>query len=248
MQDIQTLVDSFDVITLEQMDNVKLMSRTDTKYAFERMRLSEILSKMIDHYRILEVDNVKAQQYNSLYFDTKDRLFYINHHNQRVNRNKVRFRQYKNSGLTFLEVKTKNNKGRTVKKRIKVDKIPSTLSDAHNDFIKTVTGKKLDVYAKQWIQFTRLTFAHKSRKERLTIDLDLTFSNERKEGNLKEIVIAEVKEERMSRLSDFVRITKEMSILPMRLSKYCVSTTQLEPNIKKNRFKKKLLFIDKLKK
>ena len=178
MQDIQTLVDSFDVITLEQMDNVKLMSRTDTKYAFERMRLSEILSKMIDHYRILEVDNVKAQQYNSLYFDTKDRLFYINHHNQRVNRNKVRFRQYKNSGLTFLEVKTKNNKGRTVKKRIKVDKIPSTLSDEHNDFIKTVTGKKLDVYAKQWIQFTRLTFAHKSRKERLTIDLDLTFSNE----------------------------------------------------------------------
>ena len=111
-----------------------------------------------------------------------------------------------------------------------------------------MTGKKLDVYAKQWIQFTRLTFAHKSRKERLTIDLDLTFSNERKEGNLKEIVIAEVKEERMSRLSDFVKITKEMSILPMRLSKYCVSTTQLEPNIKKNRFKKKLLFIDKLKK
>ena len=62
-----------------------------------------------------------------------------------------------------------------------------------------------------------------------------------------DIIIAEVKQERMSRSSDFMRIAKEMSILPMRLSKYCLSTMQLEPHLKKNRFKGKLLFINKLK-
>ena len=87
----------------------------------------------------------------------------------------------------------------------------------------------------------------KSKKERLTIDVDLSFKNDEKKGDLKDIVIAEVKQERMSRSSDFMRIAKEMSILPMRLSKYCISTMQLHPNIKQNRFKKKQLFINKLK-
>ena len=51
----------------------------------------------------------------------------------------------------------------------------------------------------------------------------------------------------MSRSSDFMRVAKEMSILPMRLSKYCMSTLSLNPKLKKNRFKEKQLFINKLK-
>ena len=105
----------------------------------------------------------------------------------------------------------------------------------------------MEVSAKQWISFSRITFVHKKQKERLTIDVDLSFKNNEKKGDLKQIVIAEVKQERMSRSSDFIRIAKEMSILPMRLSKYCISTMQLHPNIKQNRFKKKQLFINKLK-
>ena len=46
--------------------------------------------------------------------------------------------------------------------------------------------------------------------------------------------------------SEFMKITKEMSILPIRLSKYCMSTLQLNPGIKANRFKRKQLFINKL--
>ena len=42
----------------------------------------------------------------------------------------------------------------------------------------------------------------------------------------------------MSRSSDFIRIAKELSILPMRLSKYCMSTLELNPKIKSNRFRK----------
>jgi hypothetical protein len=151
------------------------------------------------------------------------------------------------TGLTFLEVKLKNNKGKTIKKRMKVDSITKELSNKHKEYIENIIGKSLDVTAKQWINFSRITLVHKSKKERLTIDINLTFKNNEKEGNLNDIVIAEVKQERMSRSSDFIRIAKEMSILPIRLSKYCITTMELQPNIKQNRFKKKLLFINKLK-
>ena len=101
--------------------------------------------------------------------------------------------------------------------------------------------------AKQWIDFSRVTFVHNTHLERLTMDMNLTFKNKIKEGDLKNIVIAEVKQERMSRSSDFMRIAKEMSILPVKISKYCISTLELNPEIKQNRFKEKVLFINKLK-
>jgi hypothetical protein len=44
-----------------------------------------------------------------------------------------------------------------------------------------------------------------------------------------------------------MRIAKEMHILPIRISKYCMSSLELNPELKKNRFKKKVLFINKLK-
>ena len=79
------------------------------------------------------------------------------------------------------------------------------------------------------------------------MDIDLTYMNEVESGDLKNIIIAEVKQERVSRSSDFMRIAKEMSILPMRISKYCISALSLNPKLKSNRFKEKLLFINKLK-
>ena len=79
------------------------------------------------------------------------------------------------------------------------------------------------------------------------MDINLTFENEKKMGDLKEITIAEVKQERMSRSSDFMRIAKELYILPIRISKYCISTLELDPELKRNRFKEKVLFLNKLK-
>ena len=41
------------------------------------------------------------------------------------------------------------------------------------------------------------------------MDINLSFENAKKNGNLKNIVIVEVKQERMNRSSDFMRIAKE---------------------------------------
>jgi hypothetical protein len=244
---LPAIISDFTPISLDEMDDVKLMSRTDTKFAFQANKLPLLLKKLIPFYRALAIDGKLIHDYKSLYYDTEERKFYIDHHNSRVNRNKIRFREYVGSGLTFLEIKRKNNKGRTIKKRMKVDAITKELSEKHKEYIKKIIGKELAVNAKQWINFSRITLVHKTQKERLTIDINLTFENEKLSGDLKQIVIAEVKQEKMSRSSDFMKIAKEMSILPIRLSKYCMTTLQLNPDVKQNRFKAKRLFINKLK-
>ena len=247
MYNLQKIVSGFTPISLDEMDEVKLMSRTDTKFVFRASKIPILLDMMNPFYRVLAIDGKLVHEYKSLYFDTDERKFYLDHHNSRVNRNKIRFREYVGSGLTFLEIKLKNNKGRTIKKRMKVDSISNELTEKQKAYINKIIGEDISVKAQQWINFSRITFVHKTQKERLTMDVNLTFSHNENKGDLKDIVIAEVKQERMSRSSDFMKIVKEMRILPFRLSKYCMSSLQLWPELKQNRFKKKQLFINKLK-
>ena len=247
MSNLPQIVANFLPISLDEMDDVKLMSRTDTKFAFKANKMPLLLQELLPYYRVLAIDGKLIHDYKSLYYDTDNRKFYLDHHNGRVNRNKIRFREYVGSKLTFLEIKRKNNKGKTIKKRMKVDAISNELSEKQQSYIEKIIGKPMEVNAKQWINFSRITFVHKTQKERLTMDVNLTFENKNEKGDMKHIVIAEVKQERMSRSSDFMRIAKEMYILPIRISKYCLTTLALNPELKKNRFKEKVLFINKLK-
>ena len=103
---LSNAISDFSPITLKEMDRVKLMNRTDTKFAFRIDQLEPLLKKMQAYYKVLEVNKERIQAYNSLYFDTNDRKFYIDHHNSRVNRNKIRFREYVGSGLYIFRSKT----------------------------------------------------------------------------------------------------------------------------------------------
>jgi hypothetical protein len=247
VSNVPQIITDFSSISLDEMDDVKLMSRNDTKFAFKANKMPLLLKKLLPFYRVLSIDDKLIHDYKSLYFDTNNRKFYLDHHNGRVNRNKIRFREYVGSKLTFLEIKLKNNKGKTIKRRMKVESINTNLSKKQQKYIEKIIGEPMEVNAKQWINFSRITFVHKIQKERLTMDVNLTFKNNNDKGDMKHIVIAEVKQERMSRSSDFMRIAKEMHILPIRISKYCLTTLALNTLLKKNRFKEKVLFINKLK-
>jgi len=237
---------SFDPISLTEMDAVKLMNRTDTKFVFPLSTLIKILPKLQKHYKILEIDGARLNAYRSLYFDTEDFQFYHQHHNGKTNRNKVRFREYIDSGLTFLEVKRKNNKGKTVKKRIKVKEISKSLEGSNLDFVNKVTGTKMSLEPKHWNKFSRITFVHKRRKERLTIDVNFRFENiNSTKNNFGDIIIAEVKQVKRNLSSNFIRILKEERIYPFRISKYCMATAILFPQLKMNNFKRKYLHLDK---
>lgn len=245
MSDLKDILSQFKPISLKEMDGVKLMNRSDTKFVFGTKELLKVLPLLKDYYSILEIEGVRLSAYRSLYYDTTDFQFYYQHHNGKTNRNKVRFREYLDSGLCFLEVKRKNNKGKTVKKRIKVPQIEEHLQDDSKAFVEKLVGN-ISLIPRHWNSFKRLTLVHKIAKERLTMDVDFEFKDMQQKRGAQEMVIAEVKQERMSRSSDFMRIIKELGVRPFRISKYCVASAHLYPQLKQNNFKRKFLQLNKL--
>ena len=64
--------------------------------------------------------------------------------------------------------------------------------------------------------------------------------------DLGEMVIAEVKQAKINLSSNFIRLIKKERIHPFRISKYCMATATLFPQLKMNNFKRKFLHLDKL--
>ena len=246
MKAINNILSSFDPISLNQMDEVKLMNRTDTKFVFEYSLLEKVMEEIKSHYYVLDIDGVRLNAYRSLYFDTEDFKFYFEHHNGKKNRNKVRYREYIDSGLCFFRSKEKNNKGKTIKERIRVAKIPASLTEEGNRFVHQIMGRYDDLVAKHWNKFSRITLVNKHIKERLTIDLGITFEAEERHSQLDNMVIAEVKQEKVNYASTFMRVIKKLGVRPFRISKYCMATASLFPKLKNNNFKPKFLKINKL--
>ena len=105
--EISNAIHGFKKITLEEMNAVSLMKRTDTKYIVNVNFLAPILEDLQKEYQVLEIDNRRIMNYSSVYFDTPEFKFYFDHHNGKVNRTKIRQRKYVDSELTFLEIKQK---------------------------------------------------------------------------------------------------------------------------------------------
>ena len=237
----------FDPIDLIEMDRVKLMNRVDTKFAFSVTALFEIISALQSDYSILEIENTRCPLYESLYLDDANFTFFKDHHNGRANRFKVRFRKYVESNLTFLEIKQKI-KGRTHKRRIKVDRIPTSMRTEHADFIRSILKSERDFLPVIWNSFNRMTFVHKKENERLTLDFNVSFKWENSTHTFENLVIAELKQENISRNSTFFQLMKQLQIRPYRLSKYCIGSIQIYGNkhFKYNNFKKKLIQLQKI--
>ena len=246
MKSINNILSSFEPISLNQMDEVKLMNRTDTKFLFEYSLLNKLMEQIKAHYYVLDIDGIRLNAYRCLYFDTEDFKFYFEHHNGKKNRNKVRYREYIDSGLCFLEIKKKTNKGKTIKERIKVAKIPVRMTEEDNSFVQQIMGTDDVLLPKHWNKFSRITLVNKHIKERLTIDLGITFEAEERQSQLDKIVIAEVKQEKVNFASTFMRVIKKQGVRPFRISKYCMATASLFPILKNNNFKPKFLKINKL--
>ena len=173
---IKNIVNTFSSISLKEMDGIALLNRTDTKFVFHKMDLIPVLEEMKNHYKVLEIDKGRVMTYNSLYFDTKTKIFYHDHHNGKINRKKIRIRKYLESNRCFLEIKQKDAKGKTNKSRIEIPDIESFLSEASIDFIRKITLKDYDLSPTIWSLFNRITMVNNTDKERVTIDLNLSFN------------------------------------------------------------------------
>ncbi len=235
-----------DAIGLAEMETHALMNRIDTKYVLSADYLAKLLANTREDYRVLSVEGIRLSPYRTLYFDTPDYECYIQHHNGKLNRRKFRIRQYQSSGIYFLEVKSKCNKGRTDKQRIMVDDFQQSLSVASRMFIESITGNAPILVPKIWTDFTRVTLVNRLQPERVTLDLDLRFVYEDVQKEMPGAIIAEVKQENDNRHSPIREYLRGARIRPMRVSKYCLGTALLKPELKSNRFQVKLRAIRKI--
>jgi hypothetical protein len=247
MTDLNSLLKRFEPISLQEMDSVRLMNRTDTKFMVSRAQLEDMLRHLGSNYRILEVGDVRLSRYQTLYFDTVDFRCYRQHHNGKRNRFKIRKREYMESRLSFLEYKEKTNKGRTIKSRIKLGGIAESIDERENAFIDERSHEHHDYEPKLWNSFGRITMVDTSAGERLTIDTDITFQFENRSAGIPELVIIEVKRDEQSGASEVLRQLKHQLVRPESMSKYCLGVALLYPEMKSNNFKQKLLKIEKIK-
>lgn len=242
MEELTRTLNEFISIQLNELDDANLMDRVDTKFAFSRLELNNILLQLLPDYFCFEINEMRIGNYQSLYFDKESFDFYNDHHNGKIHRFKVRFRRYVDSDIFFLEVKEKQ-KGRVTKRRIPVARFEEKLKDNQQIFVENILGQKTELEPKLWNVYKRITLVSRDKKERLTLDLDLKFSWEDENKEFEDIVIAELKQERLNRTSPFYQLMRKNGIRPYRLSKYCIGTLELhtKKKLKYNRFKKKLL-------
>lgn len=239
-------IQEFQSISLEDMNGVSLMDRYDTKYLASVDDLSSILADAMPHYRVLEINQCRVFRYDTLYYDTPELLFYHFHHCGKSDRYKIRFRNYVESDLSFFEVKHKNNKGRTSKTRVPMPmefnstltKIPDLLS-VSIPFLTEHLFNTLRVY------YQRITLVNIASKERVTIDINLSFEHSGRIARYPGIVIFEVKQENI-RGSQMINILKKYHLKSGSISKYCLGIISTHEQVKYNRFKTKLQQIKKL--
>lgn len=255
--DIQPYLESFEPISLSKMESVKLMNRIDTKYVVPLSVLPHILSKAVDDYFIQEIDGVRLFTYDTMYYDTDDLDMYIRHHDRQLVRQKIRVREYVDSDLCFLEIKKKNNKGRTKKKRITIPRATNLTGDiiGHGkkdytiaQFVEAKSRYRWDQIApKLRTRFHRITLVNRAMTERLTIDIDLSWENQTTENivSLPLMVIIELKRDGQVP-SPMLHIMLEERIRPLKVSKYCIGTALTSPSVKQNRFKAKIRKIHKI--
>lgn len=239
------------------MESVKLMNRIDTKFAVPLSMLPAILDAAQKDYYAQEIDGKRIATYDTMYYDTESLDMYVRHHDKQLVRQKIRVRQYVESQLTFLEIKRKNNKGRTKKKRIAVpgfDIQGSTFGESKKelwsveDFIAAKSRYQWSELSPHLsTKFHRITLVNKAKTERLTIDMDLLWTNvvsgEKKTFN--DLVIIELKRDGNvpSHMTD---IMLDLRVHPFKISKYCIGIALTTPDIKKNRFKNKIRTIEKM--
>lgn len=237
---INELLDQLDPITLEEMSSIRLMNRTDKKFVTNKAKLAELLALAKGQYYAQFNAGSKIASYRTTYWDTEDHGFYMQHHNGRSPRQKVRVRTYMDSGVTFLEVKTKNNHGRTKKKRVEVPGQGQIVQSA--DFLMERTQLTPDdIHETVQNNFHRITLVNYAKTERLTIDFDVRFHNYEtgKDMETGDLVIVELKRDG-NVYSPVLDILRQLRIKPSGFSKYCIGSVLTNRSLKHNLFKPKL--------
>lgn len=198
-----TLKESFSPISLTELNSsASFLNRIDTKFLVTEKKFSKILKDLKKDFYVLEINWKNTFEYDSIYMDTEDYMFQIQHQAKEKSRTKVRTRLYVDSDLSFFEYKQKTKKV-TRKFRYefpkdehgKMTKGKSRFYEwIHMSFYWTSNPTKITPSLRT--HYDRLTLCSKDNSERVTVDFNVEMEDLRKDWKkhkIKNVVIIESK-------------------------------------------------------
>lgn len=250
LTDCAHILNGFNTISLDEMSSIRLMNRIDTKYLANEQQLARLLEMARPQYMVQSIDGILQSDYATQYLDDRLNTMYLNHHNRRLTRQKVRIRTYVDTADNFFEIKLKNNHGRTKKKRMHLTGADTYTQDGASAFLEEHAMLPIplsDLTPKVANRFKRITLVNNAKTERLTIDRQLSFHNAETglDHSMDGLVVIEVKRDgnTYSPIQDLLR---ELRIFPCGFSKYCIGMALTTPGIKRNLFNERIRKIEKL--
>jgi hypothetical protein len=244
------ILDKFAGIGLADIGKANFMNRIDTKYPLRSDVLFEkILPYIVDDYYMVEINGLRYMEYETVYFDTPGNRFFNAHQNGKKDRYKVRKRTYVDTGNRFLEIKHKNNKGKTKKKRIEITTSLSEIVPEEYGFLAENLPDDVIPQSLQAViqnHFHRITLVRKDMGERCTIDCELGFktpddSNTETQG----FSMVELKHEAGAPKSPLQKVLARNGIKQASFSKYCIGRVLALQPVKYNLFKERIRTIQK---
>jgi hypothetical protein len=227
-------VEARPAVSLERVLAVaQLTTRHELKYVVPLETLPAIIECLPRDLAALDIDDRRMFVYQSVYFDTESFALYRQHVQGRRKRYKARTRSYCDTGDTMLEVKLKGRRGETVKERLAYDfGRRDELTCEGRAFLASVIDQAYGLPVPPLkpaltTAYRRATLVDLEQGSRLTVDVDLSWSdvaNSHRAGHL-----ALVESKSLSGAGPVDALLTSMGIRPVRISKYCLGVALLNP-------------------
>ena len=241
-------VDALRPVTLAELtERAALMSRTDRKYLVPSSLVDHLVGsladKAADAVQVLQIGERREFGYRSTYLDTPNLDCYRAAATGRRRRSKVRVRTYLDTGVSYLEVKTRGVRGVAVKERLLRDGATVTsepaLTAAELAFVAERLTQGIDrtraaapLHPTLITTYRRTTLLDAVDGARVTLDTGLSWTLPRSEPahrwtGLDDLVVVETKTDSRPGRAD--RILWAAGIRPVRLSKYATGIALIRP-------------------
>lgn len=244
MSSIVAIVAALPPISLEELnERAALLRRTDRKYVLTDAQFVSLLEQLDGDVRVLEIEGERNPRYESLYFDTPEHDSFRAAAHKRRRRFKVRTRSYVETRQTFLEVKLRDARRRTLKLRTPYSFEGRDLLDAAGrTFVEEVfLGHGLDATQVSRLvpslhtRFRRVTLFIPSAECRVTVDTDLTFDQQGVGAIVADhLILLETKSDAQNPRVD--RLLWRMGIRPQKVSKFAIGSALLDPTLPDNKW------------
>lgn len=221
-----------------------LQTRVDRKYLLTADQFNQLISGIGHGFKILEIDNQRSFQYESVYFDTPAFGMYRDHLQGRRRRMKIRTRAYVDTDLCMVEAKFKGLRGATVKERMEYPlQARGYLNAQAQAFLAAQTyehyGQELPaIMPVMQSNYQRATWVNPASQERLTCDVELVYGKPGAVVRGPQMVVVETKSANGRGIGD--QVLAQLGIREESMSKYCLGMALLHPHLPANKWSRLL--------